>query len=118
MVRGEGRRGSGSSRSAAIHGEGAAVAERQPEGRWRGRAARRAGAGRCAGAGDRGRGWRRRARACRDGGVAVELVRSAISTMRPRYMTATRSAMCSHHREVVRDEEHGETEVGLQISAG
>ena len=39
----------------------------------------------------------------------------AISTMRPRYITATRVLMCSHHREVVGDEQVGEAELLLQV---
>ena len=40
---------------------------------------------------------------------------SASSTIRPTYITATRLLMCAHHAQVVRDEQVGQPEVGLQI---
>ncbi len=54
--------------------------------------------------------------ACRDGaGRANRLRLGANSTILPRYMTATRSEMCAHDREVVGDEEVGEAEPALQV---
>jgi hypothetical protein len=47
--------------------------------------------------------------------VEQRLRLSASSTMRPRYITATAMAMCSHHAEVVRDEQVGEPELVLQV---
>ena len=38
-----------------------------------------------------------------------------ISTMRPRYIIATRSAICSHHAEIVADEEIGQVELAPQL---
>ncbi len=40
---------------------------------------------------------------------------SAISTMRPMYITATRSLTCPDHADVVRDEDHRESSRSLQI---
>ena len=41
--------------------------------------------------------------------------RVAISTTRPRYITATRAADVLHHRQIVRDEQIGEAELLLQV---
>ncbi len=40
---------------------------------------------------------------------------AAISTMRPRYITATRSRDVAHHRQVVGDEQVGQSEPALQL---
>ena len=59
---------------------------------------------------------RRAAPACRDASACRRCADLALSsTMRPRYMTATRSEMWRHHRKVVGDEQIGEAELVLQV---
>ena len=63
-----------------------------------------------------GRGSPRAAPACTDAAAPRTAAPvSPISTIRPRYITATRSQICSHQPQVVRDEEVGELQPLLQI---
>ena len=60
---------------------------------------------------------RRAAPACRDGAASRNSASVSLrSTMRPRYMTATSLATCSHHREIVADEQIGQAELAPQVA--
>ena len=64
--------------------------------------------------GDRAR--RTAATACRGAaGARYSVSRGPSSTMRPRYITATRSRDVAHDGQVVRDEQVGEPELALQV---
>ena len=69
------------------------------------RAARRSGSARM-------RGMRRAGPACRGGAARRRAARPApVSTMRPAYITTTRSRDLGHHAEVVGDEQHRDAEL-------